>query len=347
MQRWFTLPCATLLCAILPCAILAMLFSMAALPATAIAAAPSGAPDLAVRLEQHVRAVASVEHNTRRPAELEQAARYIESTLIALGYQLRRQEYFDGSQQVRNIEVALRARTGAGADASAQPPARIIIVGAHYDSARGAPGANDNGSGTAALLELARLLRTAIIAPGTELKLVWYVNEEPPHFGTDAMGSWRHAQALKEANQPVQAVLILETIGYYTSARNSQRYPPGLAALYPDTGNFLAFVSTLGSGALLRKTLASFRLVSRFPAQGLVAPGLIDGVTWSDHTSYNQHGYPAIMITDTAFLRYPHYHTAADTPDKLDYASLAQVVTGLELVVRDMLAPFLGGRQSP
>lgn len=327
---------------------LAPFCTAAALLSCTVAASASSTPPephLAARLEQHVRAVASVEHNTSRPQDLEQAARYIESTLVGLGYQLRRQEYFDGRQQVRNIEVAIRA---ANRPAPPQPPARIVIVGAHYDSARGAPGANDNGSGTAALLELARLLKTATVAPGTELKLVWYVNEEPPHFGTEAMGSWRHAQALKATSQPVQAVLILETIGYYTGARNSQRYPPGLAMLYPDTGNFLAFVSTLGSGSLLRKTLASFRLASRFPAQGLVAPGMIDGVTWSDHASYNQHGYPAIMITDTAFLRYPHYHTAGDTPDKLDYASMAQVVTGLELVVRDMLAPFLamlGGRQ--
>ena len=208
---------------------------------------------LATLLEQHVRAIASVEHNTATPAALETSARYIEATLAHHGYAVRRHEYTCDGQRVRNIAVLLAP------PAPALAPERVIIVGAHYDSAPGAPGANDNGSGAAALLALAERLKTAHIAPGTELQLVFFVNEEPPHFMTECMGSRRHAQQIKAAGLPVEAVLILETIGYYTDAPNSQRYPAGLAALYPSTGNFLGFVSTLGSASLMRRTLAAFR----------------------------------------------------------------------------------------
>jgi len=288
---------------------------------------------LAARLEQHVRQIASVEHNTATMAALEKAAVYIETTLTADGYRVARQEYTADGHRVRNLEVSI-ANLLPG-----KPPDRIFIVGAHYDSARGAPGANDNASGTAAVIELAHMLRAVKPSAGTELKFVFFVNEEPPYFLSDAMGSWQHASDLKTRTQPVEAALILETIGYYSQADGSQRYPPGLARFYPKSGNFIAFVGTLGSSALVRNTLAAFRAASSFPAEGLAAPAFVEGVTLSDHTSYNRHGYPALMITDTAFLRYPYYHTAQDTPDKLDYASMAHVVNGLSRVVEGMVAP--------
>jgi hypothetical protein len=288
--------------------------------------------DLVARLQQHVRAIASREHNTAKPEALEQSARYIEAALAAEGYPVRRQEYTWDGQRVRNLEVSL---SNPG---QARGPDRIIIVGAHYDSAPGSPGANDNGSGAAALLELARILKTVTPRKGTELKLVFFVNEEPPHFMTEGMGSWRHAKDLHERGQNVEAALILETIGYYTNARNSQRYPFGLAPFYPNAGNFIGFVGTLGSSGLVRKTLDAFRAASRFHAEGLAAPGFIEGVTWSDHTSYNRFGYQALMITDTAHLRYPHYHTAQDTPDKLDYPSIAHIVEGMARVIEGMTA---------
>lgn len=297
---------------------------------SAVSAPP---PDLASRLERHVRKIATAEHNSNTPAALEQAARYIEATLAAEGYTVVRQEYTWEGERARNLEVSLASL------APGKPPERIFIVGAHYDSAPGAPGANDNGSGSAALLELARMLRKLKPGAGTELKFVFYVNEEPPYFRTEGMGSRQHAKDLHARRQPVEAVLILETLGYYSNTPNSQRYPPGLGLIYPDTGNFIAFVSTLGSAGLLRKTLAAFRAASTFPAQGLAAPGFVEGVTFSDHASYNLYGYPALMITDTAFMRYPHYHTEQDTPEKLDYASMAQVVTGLSRVIETMVAP--------
>jgi Zn-dependent M28 family amino/carboxypeptidase len=296
--------------------------------------APSG-PDLSARLRAHVQAIATTEHNTATPRELEQAARHIETTLEGYGYRLHRQEYEAGGQKVRNIEVSL-SNTAAGAK-----PERIFIVGAHYDSARGAPGANDNGSGTAAVLELARLLKGMQPGRGTEVKFVFFVNEEPPSQLENAMGeemgSMQHARALKRNGANVEGALILETIGWYSQAQNSQKLPPGLEAHYPSTGNFIAFVGTLESSALVRQALAAFRAQSDFPSEGLAAPAHVMGVTLSDHSSYNRHGYPALMITDTAFLRYPYYHTAEDTPDKLDYASMARVVKGLARTI-DSLA---------
>jgi hypothetical protein len=289
-------------------------------------------PLLAERLRTHVTAIASKEHNTATPARLEEAARYIERTLGGDGYQVRRQEYQAGGQQVRNIEVSV-----ANVAPKAKP-ARIFIVGAHYDSAPGAPGANDNGSGTAAVLELARMLKDVHPSQGTEIKFVFFVNEEPPYFMGEDMGSMQHARKMHAEGQKVEAALILETIGYYSNARRSQKLPPGLEGKYPDTGNFIAFVGTTESSRLVRDALAAFRSASDFPAHGLAAPAYVQGVTLSDHSSYNRFGYPAIMITDTAFMRYPYYHTAEDTPDKLDYASTARVVQGLARTITALAA---------
>ncbi len=295
--------------------------------------APAG-PDLSVRLRTHVQAIASTEHNTATPQALEQAARHIETTLSGYGYTLRRQAYQAGGQKVRNIEVSL-SNTTPGAR-----PERIFIVGAHYDSARGAPVANDNGSGTAAVLELARLLKTMRPSRGTEVKFVFFVNEEPPSQLVNAMGeemgSMQHARALRKNGANVEGALILETIGWYSPTQNSQKLPPGLEKHYPSTGNFIAFVGTLESSALVRQALAAFKAQSDFPAEGLAAPAHVMGVTLSDHASYNRQGYPALMITDTAFMRYPYYHTAQDTPDKLDYASMARVVKGLARTIESL-----------
>jgi len=311
--------------------IIAILLAIALATLTLETDSAAPAPDLSVRLRTHVEAIASREHNTATPRALEHAARHIETTLQGYGYRLRRQEYEAGGQKVRNIEVSV-SNTAPGAR-----PERIFIVGAHYDSARGAPGANDNGSGTAAVLELARLLKTMQPSRGTEVKFVFFVNEEPPWFMGEELGSMQHARELRKNGQNVEGALILETIGWYSQEKNSQKLPPGLEKHYPSTGNFIAFVGTLESSALVRQALAAFKAQSDFPAEGLAAPAHVMGVTLSDHSSYNRHGYPALMITDTAFMRYPYYHTAEDTPEKLDYASMARVVKGLARTI-DSLA---------
>ena len=307
-----------------------VLILLAALTFSPTSAMPEAS--LATRLHTHVAAIASSEHNTATPQQLEQAAGYIENVLGSEGYTIQRQSYQAGGQTVRNIEVS-RSSVAPGAK-----PERIFIIGAHYDSAPGAPGANDNGSGTAAVLELARLLKTMRPSQGTEVKFVFFVNEEPPYFMGEEMGSMQHARKLHQEGQNVEGALILETVGWYSQARHSQTLPPGLEGRYPDTGNFIAFVGTLESSKLVQEALSAFQRASDFPAHGLAAPAYVQGVTLSDHSSYNRFGYPAIMITDTAFMRYPYYHTAEDTPDKLDYASVARVVSGLARTIAALAA---------
>lgn len=286
--------------------------------------------ELAARLKRHVAAIAGREHNMVRYAELEKAAQYIEGILSGLGYDVRRQEFVADGRKVRNIEVVLPPLQTDG-----QRP-ELIVIGAHYDSERGTPGANDNGSGTAAVLELARMLKDFRPPENREIRLVLFVNEEMPWFGSREMGSWVHANALHAHGEKVAAMLSLETIGYYSDAKGSQKYPAPLASAYPDAGNFIAFVSNPESRDLLYRAIASFRANATFPSEGLAASETVPGVGFSDHRSYWQFGYPAIMLTDTAFYRYPYYHTAQDTPDKIDYERLARVVKGVEAVVRDL-----------
>ena len=285
---------------------------------------------IAENLRAHVLAVASEEHNVGRPEALERSARYIETVLSRLGYDVSRQEFETAGVKVRNLEVAMG---GDAADAS-----RLVVVGAHYDSVRGAVGANDNGSGAAAVLELARLLRGFRPANGVELQLVLYVNEEEPYARTEHMGSVVHAGSLAEAGAEVAAMLSLETIGCYNEEPGSQRYPFPLSLVYPGTGDFVAFVGNLRSRGLVRRAVASFRARAAFPSEGGALPDFIDDAGRSDHWSYWRHGWPALMVTDTAPFRYPHYHTLRDTPDKLDYDRLARVVKGLEGVIRDLAA---------
>jgi Zn-dependent M28 family amino/carboxypeptidase len=196
----------------------------------------------------------------------------------------------------------------------------------------GAPGANDNGTGVAAMLALAR--RFSGQKPRRTLRFVAFANEEPPHFQTAEMGSVVYAQRSRERSENVVAMLSLETLGYYDDAQGSQVYPPPIGLFYPSTGNFVGFVSNVSSRKLLRDVVGDFRSHTRFPSEGAALPAVIPGVGWSDHWAFWQAGYPALMVTDTAPFRYPHYHTGADTPDKIDYERLARVVAGLERSIR-------------
>ncbi len=282
------------------------------------------------RLEEHVRALAGRigERNMFRPAPLEAAARYLERALVSLGYGVEAQAFEAREQVVRNVEAALGGGSLAG---------EIVIVGAHYDSVIGSPGANDNASGTAAVLELARLLRGR--ASARTVRFVFFVNEEPPFYLTEDMGSRRYAARAREHGERIVAALSLETIGYYTDAEGSQRYPFPFSLFYPSRGNFVGFVGNLRSRDLARGCLASFRRRAAFPSEGLAAPGWITGIGWSDHSSFWEHGYPGVMVTDTALFRYGPYHTAEDTPDKVRFDRAARVVAGLARVVIDLAGP--------
>jgi hypothetical protein len=286
--------------------------------------------ELAALLKRHVATIAAREHNLAHYDELEKAARYIEATLASFGYTVGRQEFVADGKPVRNIDAVIEPSAG-----TADPG--VVVVGAHYDSVRGSPGANDNASGTAAVIELARLLRDLDGKTGKRIRLVLFVNEEPPYFRTEAMGSLNYARALAQRKERVVAMYSLETIGFFSSAPGSQHYPAPFGLLYPDRGDFVAFVGMLGSRPLLQQTVRSFRSHTAFPSIGGVAPSAVPGIAWSDHWAFAEHGFQAVMVTDTALFRYPHYHRASDTPDKVDTESLARVVKGIERVVRDLV----------
>jgi len=283
---------------------------------------------LAGVLRRHIETIAAREHNLRHYDELEKAARYIEATLTSYGYSVGRQEFFFDDNPVHNIDVAIEPRTDI-------TDPEVIVVGAHYDSGVGAPGANDNGSGVAAVIELARLLRDRAGAGTRRIRLVLFVNEEPPYFKTEDMGSLHYARALKARNERVVAMYSLETIGFYSSEPGSQHYPAPFNLIFPDRGEFVAFVGTPYARALVWDTIRSFRSHTAFPSIGGVAPDSVPGIDWSDHWAFEQVGFPAMMVTDTAPFRYPHYHQFTDTPDKVDMESLARVVKGMERVIRD------------
>jgi hypothetical protein len=285
----------------------------------------------AARLMTHIRAIASRPHNLVHYDELEKAARYIEGELKALGYGPVPQAFEVGGRAVRNIEAVIEPP---------QPSDRgTIVIGAHYDSFGDAPGANDNGTGTAAVIELARLLADLRASTPARIRLVLFVNEEPPYFRTPDMGSYRYARALAERHERVLGMISLETLGSFSDEPGSQRYPAPLGLLYPDTANFVAFVAMPGSRAWMQALIGSFRRHTSFPSVGGTAPAAIPGIGWSDHWSFEEFRYPAAMITDTALFRYAHYHRPTDTPDKVDAERLARIVHGVERMVRDMVRP--------
>ncbi|MHC4224401.1 MAG: M28 family peptidase [Planctomycetota bacterium] len=273
----------------------------------------------------HTLAVEIGERNVWVPRALARTASYIESQLKALGYSPARQEFEVERLKVSNIEVERKGAT---------LPDEIFVIGAHYDSVPGCPAANDNGSGVAGLLELARAFSG--LKPGRTVRFVAFVNEEPPFFQTGQMGSLIYARRCRERNEKVVAMISLETMGYYTDEPKSQKYPPPLNLFYPSTGNFIGFVGNFGSRGLVRKCIASFRSHTRFPSEGAALPGFVPGVGWSDHWSFWKAGYDALMVTDTAPFRFPDYHARSDTPDKIDFDGLARVVAGVTRVVREL-----------
>ncbi len=282
---------------------------------------------LRTRLETHVDILASRigERNMHRYPKLVRAAQYIEDSFSQFGYRPESQTFMVAARPVRNVEVELTGHSRRD---------QIVVVGAHYDSVRGSPGANDNATGVAALLELARTLVTQRLS--RTVRFVAFANEEPPYFYTRAMGSRRYAERSAERGERVVAMLSLETIGYYTEAARSQRYPFPLSFFYPDTGNFVGFVGNRRSASLVKRAVASFRRHAAFPSEVLAAPSWLRGVSWSDHGSFWEIGVPAIMVTDTALYRYVEYHTNADLPRVIDYGCFARVVDGLASVVVDL-----------
>ncbi len=256
------------------------------------------------------------------------AANFIEASFVKAGYKVSRQGYevslhSSEGRECYNLEAEI---TGS------EKPDEIVIIGAHYDSLEGTPGANDNASGVAAVLELARAFADS--KPERTLRFVAFVNEEPPFFQSDDMGSFVYARRCREHDENVVAMLSLETIGYYTDEKDSQNFPVGLKDfVFPTTGNFISFVGNIESHNLLCGVTDVFRQYAKFPSEAACLPEQIPGVAWSDQWSFWQNGFPGIMVTDTAPFRYPYYHTHEDTPDKINYDSFAYLVDMLKMVV--------------
>jgi Zn-dependent M28 family amino/carboxypeptidase len=252
---------------------------------------------------------------------------YLKKSLADLGYTVNEQAYDAQGKKVLNLEVEIKG---------AATPDQIFIVGAHYDSVRGQPAANDNGSGVAAVLEMARAFKEA--KPGKTVRFVFFVNEEPPFSWTDLMGSVVYAKRCRERKENVVGMISMETIGFYSDEKGSQKYPPPFDKFFPAEGNYAAFVADTKSEQLMQSVIAGFRRSAQFPSEGIATAPEIKGIGYSDHWSFWQQDYRAMMITDTAMFRYPHYHTDNDTPDKLDYDRMARVVEGVTASVKDIIA---------
>ena len=261
------------------------------------------------------------------PEKLDAAGNYIQSAFRATGADVAEQELRVEGERYRNIVARFGPTSGP-----------LLVIGAHYDSHASpgpgsdadshTPGADDNASGVAGLLELARLL--AKTPPPRPVELVAYTLEEPPHFRTGHMGSVHHAKALAAAGRPVSLMISLEMIGFFSDEPGSQRFPlPGMDLFYPDRGDFIAIVSRLQDWSPVRRLKAAMAGASDLPVFSINTLPAIPGVDFSDHRSYWHEDMPALMVTDTAFNRNRHYHGAGDTAERLDYPRMAKVVQGV------------------
>jgi len=258
-----------------------------------------------------------------RPFDLDRAAEWVKSSLEASGLPVEKQEFAVGGRWFKNFT----ARYGPD-------DAPILVVGAHYDVCGEQPGADDNASAVAGLLELARLLGRHRPEMTHRVELALWPLEEPPNFRTPDMGSAVHADLLAQSKADVRGMICLEMLGYFSDKPGSQSYPaPGMGLLYPSRGNFISVVGNGSSWWFTRRVKARMAGATELPVTSINAPTLVPGVDFSDHLNFWKHGWKAVMITDTAFFRNPNYHEVTDTPDTLDYERLAHVVTGVYAAV--------------
>lgn len=282
---------------------------------------------LQLRLRTHVEKLAREigARNLDEPLNLRAARDYIGEVLAPFARSpehLRLEDVGAAGGHAQNVILDIPGAKGSS----------IVLVGAHYDSCGTSPGANDNGTGVAAALELAG--RFSGKPAANTVRVVLFTNEEPPFFKRPGMGSRVSARNARSQGERIVAMLSLETMGYYSDSPGSQKYPWPLGLLYPSRGNFVAFVGDLDSRTLVHESIRSFREAVDFPSEGAALPSTFPGVDWSDHWAFRQEGYPAIMVTDTAVYRDPHYHQPTDTSERLDYEGLAVVTEGLERVIR-------------
>ncbi len=278
------------------------------------------------RLQSHVRMLAETigNRNLSDQDQLIRAADYIEAQFLSMGYTVQKQPYVISGRESANL---IAERPGI------RNPEEVIVVGAHYDSAYN-PGADDNASGVAGVIELARAFAGKPL--DRTVRFVAFTNEEPPYFKSNFMGSRVFTRMLKESNTKLVGAVILEMIGYYDDRAFSQRYPPLFGPLYPNRGDFISVVGNVRSAQLVKRSKGAFRAATPFPIESVVTLESVPGVDWSDNWSFWKEGYPAVMVTDTAFFRNPNYHTVGDTWGTLDYMRMACVVEGMTAVVSDL-----------
>jgi len=286
--------------------------------------------DIAENLSRslHILARDIGKRNHLNPSGLKKALNYIKYEFEKYGYSADTQIYKADSVDMdfENIIVTIPGTKDKDS---------IIVIGAHYDTYADTPGADDNGSAVGVLLELARLFQN--VKTEKTLRFVAFANEEPPFFKTPDMGSTRYAKMCKTLGENIEAMVCLESVGYYSDKPQSQNYPHILKFFYPSTGNFLSIVSNMPSRKLLKKATKSFRAASKMPIETLWAPAtFVDAITLSDQWAFWKCGYKAIMLCDTAFFRTLHYHTAQDTVEKLDYNKMADVVDGAKQILIDL-----------
>ncbi len=289
---------------------------------------PAASPDrLEARLRRHVNRLASEigERNTFRYPAMEEAREYVEQQLEESGYELRHDVFEAAGLSCRNVIAEL---------AGEQAEAPLLIVGAHYDTAPGTPGADDNASAVAVLLETARILREE--TPRQRIRWVAFALEEPPFFGTPQMGSWVHARKCREQEEPLTGMISLEMLGYYRDAPGSQTYPlPLMSLFYPVRGDFIAAAGNFRSRHLVGRLTRLLRSAGKIPVESVALP-FVPGTGLSDNWAFWQEGFPALMLTDTAFFRNPHYHRPTDEPGTLDYARMARLVEALTEALPEM-----------
>jgi len=279
-------------------------------------------------LHRHVSALAVDIGERSVRSGLNEAADYCKRSLTALGYAVSEHEFELDGRTYRNIETEIKGTSR---------PDEVLVIGAHYDSQFNTPGADDNASGVAALFEIARLLKDS--KPARTVRLVAFTNEEHP-LNVEAwasMGSWFYAKRSHDRKENIVGMLSLEMLAVYSDAEGSQQYPAPFHLFYPTVGNFIGFVGNSSSRDLVHKCIGSFRSHTAFPSEGTAAPDFIKDIGRSDHWSFWQFGWQAVMVTDTSNFRYPLYHTPGDTIDKLDFERFARVTAGLARTV-DALA---------
>jgi Zn-dependent M28 family amino/carboxypeptidase len=279
---------------------------------------------LAANLARHVDRLAGVigPRHVSQATSFAAAAAYVERELSGAGYDVVRETYTTSGREVANLVAELPG--GPKKD-------EVVIVGAHYDTIPSTPGADDNASAVAMLIEVARLMRR--LQPARTVRFIGFACEEPPSFHTGEMGSQVHARKCRKHGERVCGMLCLEMVGYYATGPGSQEVPPAIPRIFhgvlPKQGDFLAAVANLRSVRLLRKFRRGFKRAVRFPLFSIALPEAIREIRFSDNSSFWDQGYPALMLTDTSFYRNPHYHMPSDTPDTLDYEAMAQVTLGV------------------